>query len=53
LRLFEPSGETAIATVSPNFATMMIFLSESFPHDVFMAHNKRRSIAGWFRVRDG
>ena len=53
LRLFEPSGETAIATVSPNFGTMIIFLSESFPHEVLMAHNKRRSIVGWFRVRDG
>lgn len=53
LRLFEPSGEKAIATVSPNFGTMIIFLSESFPHEVLMAHNQRRSIAGWFRVRDG
>lgn len=30
---------------------MIIFLSESFPHEVLMAHNQRRSIAGWFRVR--
>ena len=52
LRLFEPSGETAIATVSPSFGTMIIFLSESFPHEVLMAHNKRRSITGWFRVRE-
>lgn len=53
LRLFEPSGETAIATVSPSFGTMIIFLSESFPHEVLIANNERRSIAGWFRVRDG
>lgn len=53
LRLFEPSGEKAIATVSPNFGTMIIFLSESFPHEVLMAHNQRRSIAGWFRIRAG
>ena len=52
LRLFEPSGETVIATVSPSFGTMIIFLSESFPHEVLMAHSKRRSIAGWFRVRE-
>ena len=52
LRLFEPNGETTIATLSPNFGTMIIFLSESFPHEVLMAHNKRRSITGWFRVRD-
>lgn len=53
LRLFEPNGETAIATVAPSFGTMIIFLSESFPHEVLMAHNKRRSITGWFRVREG
>jgi SM-20-related protein len=52
LRLFEPNGETAIATLNPNFGTMIIFLSESFPHEVLMAHNKRRSITGWFRVRE-
>lgn len=53
LRLFDPSGASAIATVSPRFGTMILFLSESFPHEVLLANNKRRSIAGWFRVRDG
>ena len=52
LVLFEPSGDTVIATVSPTFGTMIIFLSELFPHEVLIAHNKRRSIAGWFRVRE-
>ena len=52
LRLFEPNGEATIATLNPNFGTMIIFLSESFPHEVLMAHNKRRSITGWFRVRE-
>ena len=52
LRLFESNGETSIATVNPNFGTMIIFLSEFFPHEVLMAHNKRRSITGWFRVRE-
>jgi SM-20-related protein len=51
LVLFDPTGETAIATVNPTFGTMIIFLSESFPHEVLMAHAKRRSIAGWFRGR--
>ena len=53
LVLFEPAGEKVIATVNPTFGTMIIFLSESFPHEVLMAHTKRRSIAGWFRVREG
>jgi SM-20-related protein len=52
LRIFEPSGETTIATVNPNFGTMIIFLSEMFPHEVLMAHKKRRSITGWFRIRE-
>jgi len=29
---------------------MIIFLSDSFPHQVLLSHTTRRSIAGWFRV---
>jgi len=50
LVLFGPSGEAIIATLNPTFGTMIIFLSESFPHEVLMANRTRRSIAGWFRV---
>jgi len=52
LVLFDPTGDTVIATVNPAFGTMIIFLSESFPHEVLMANTQRRSIAGWFRVRE-
>ena len=52
LVLFEPKGNTVLATVCPTFGKMIIFLSESFPHEVLAARNTRRSIAGWFRVRD-
>ncbi len=52
LVLYDPSGESVIATVLPTFGTMIIFLSESFPHEVRTSHAKRRSIAGWFRVRE-
>jgi SM-20-related protein len=52
LVIFDPTGDTVIATVNPTFGTMIIFLSESVPHEVLMAHTKRRSIAGWFRVRE-
>ena len=51
LVLFAPAGNTVIATVKPTFGTMIIFLSEGFPHEVLMARSKRRSIAGWFRGR--
>lgn len=50
LVVFEPTGESVIATVNPTFGTMIIFLSESFPHEVLVSHATRRSIAGWFRV---
>jgi SM-20-related protein len=52
LLLFAPAGDDVIATVNPTFGTMIIFLSESFPHQVLAAHHARRSIAGWFRVRE-
>lgn len=50
LVVFEPTGQSVIATVNPTFGTMIIFLSESFPHEVLLSHATRRSIAGWFRV---
>ena len=50
LVLFEPAGDGVIATVNPTFGKMIIFLSDSFPHEVLISHNTRRSIAGWFRA---
>lgn len=50
LVLFEPTGPGILATVAPKFGRMIIFLSETFPHQVLVSNNVRRSIAGWFRV---
>ena len=50
LALYDPTGDTVIATLNPTFGTMILFLSESFPHEVRLSRNTRRSIAGWFRV---
>ncbi|MBI1174393.1 MAG: 2OG-Fe(II) oxygenase [Sideroxydans sp.] len=50
LVLFDPTGESVLATVTPTFGKMVIFLSESFPHEVLTSHTTRRSIAGWFRA---
>ena len=52
LVLFAPIGDAAIATINPTFGKMVIFLSDSFPHEVLAARNTRRSIAGWFRGRE-
>lgn len=53
LVLFEPTGDAIITTINPTFGKMIIFLSESFPHEVLLSHYTRRSIAGWFRVNPG
>ena len=42
--------DKVIHTVLPERGTLVIFLSEQFPHEVLPAKNDRYSIAGWFRV---
>ena len=44
------SKEEKIKTVIPKADTLVLFLSEKFPHEVKVANKKRYSIAGWFRV---
>ncbi len=39
-----------LATVAPQANTLIIFMSEKFPHEVLPAKRKRYSIAGWFRI---
>ncbi len=36
--------------VQPGLATVVVFLSEDFPHEVLPATRDRYSIAGWYRV---
>jgi SM-20-related protein len=36
--------------VTPAFGTLVVFLSEDFPHEVLPAQRDRYSIAGWFRL---
>ncbi len=40
----------SLAQVTPSANTLVVFLSEKFPHEVKPANKKRYSIAGWFRV---
>lgn len=37
--------------VNPSFGTVVVFLSEEFPHEVLPAKRDRYSIAGWFRCK--
>jgi SM-20-related protein len=39
-----------IKKVLPEADTLVVFMSEKFPHEVLKAKRKRYSIAGWFRV---
>lgn len=47
---FEADPRPAIAQVAPQAGTLVVFLSDRFPHEVLPAAMDRYSIAGWFRV---
>ena len=41
---------TLITKVIPQTNTLVVFLSDKFPHEVLKAKAQRISIAGWFRI---
>lgn len=45
----DESDKTGVK-VTPSFGTVVVFLSEDFPHEVLPASRDRFSIAGWYRV---
>ena len=48
--LMYDENDNLAETVIPNANTLVIFLSDKFPHEVLPSQTKRHSIAGWFRV---
>jgi len=46
----EGQQEEPIQRVVPELGTMVVFLSEKFPHEVLESHRQRYSLAGWFRI---
>ncbi len=42
--------EKLLAKVMPKSNSLVVFLSDEFPHEVLPAKKKRYSIAGWYRV---
>ncbi len=50
LVLYAPDDGSEITKVVPSFGTLVIFLSEDFPHEVLAADRDRYSVAGWFRL---
>jgi len=43
-------NEKELQRVLPKANTLVVFMSEEFPHEVLPANKQRFSIAGWFRV---
>lgn len=50
LVLYPEHGAAPLAKVTPAMGTLVVFLSEEFPHEVLPAARNRFSIAGWCRV---
>ncbi len=50
LVLYQNTEDFAGIQITPLKGTVLVFLSEDFPHEVLPAKRKRISIAGWFRL---
>lgn len=50
LVLYAGDDDITGTRVAPLFGTVVVFLSEEFPHEVLPANRDRYSVAGWFRV---
>ena len=49
LLIYDEEGDKVLEKVPPRMGTMVIFLSDKFPHEVLPSNKDRYSIAGWFR----
>lgn len=50
LVLFTDNDDFDGVKVTPGFGTVLVFLSEEFPHEVRATNRDRYSVAGWFRL---
>lgn len=50
LVMYAQDDSTIVETVAPTFGTMVIFLSDEFPHEVLPTRCSRYSLTGWFRL---
>jgi SM-20-related protein len=50
LLIYTGECDYSTVTVTPGFGTIVLFLSEEFPHEVLKTKRDRYSIAGWFRL---
>lgn len=52
LLIYRKRQKSPFETVIPTFGTMVIFLSEQFPHEVLAVNKSRFSLTGGFRVNE-
>ncbi|MDT8282877.1 MAG: 2OG-Fe(II) oxygenase [Gammaproteobacteria bacterium] len=52
LVLYAADDSTVLETVLPTFGTMVLFLSEEFPHEVLATQCSRYSLTGWYRINN-
>ncbi|MFW1678615.1 2OG-Fe(II) oxygenase [Pontibacter sp. JAM-7] len=50
LIIYAEDNHSELIKVQPAFGTLVLFLSEHFPHEVLPACRERYSIAGWYRI---
>ena len=50
LVLYKDESDKKGIKVIPMFSTVVVFLSEEFPHEVLATQRDRYAIAGWFRL---
>jgi len=50
LVIYRPGADECLTKVKPELGTLVLFLSEEFPHEVLPAKSQRLSVAGWFRI---
>ncbi|QYJ84575.1 2OG-Fe(II) oxygenase [Shewanella mesophila] len=53
LLMYRHDESAPFEIVEPRFGTMVIFLSELFPHEVCQSHKDRYSLTGWYRINEG
>lgn len=52
LVMFRDAEPDPFLCVTPAYGTLVVFLSEEFPHEVRAARRDRYSIAGWYRINN-
>ncbi|MCG9721680.1 2OG-Fe(II) oxygenase [Shewanella sp. Isolate7] len=53
LLMYQGDETAPFQTIEPRSGTMVIFLSELFPHEVSLSHHDRYSLTSWYRINDG